>query len=96
MVNKPTVEELHDFYMEDYIGDALFEEVDEKADPSWRHGCYMSTVFKRLSDDTFWNVNWQKSGDGECNTFREKEIDSSNICQVFPHKVIKISYKSTP
>jgi hypothetical protein len=92
MTNKPTVKELSDFYTKDYLGEPLFEEIEETADPSWRHGCYMSTVYKRLEDNTFWNVKWKRSSDDEINTLRDEEIPESNISQVYPQKVTKTIY----
>jgi hypothetical protein len=90
-ISKPTVKELVEFYCDDY-DDALFKQMQESSDTSWRHGCYMSTVFKRLSDETFWNVYWQLSDDHETNTFRDSEISINDITQVKPIKVTNTKY----
>ena len=87
---KPTIDDVRNAYCEDHDD---FEEVYENADPSWRHGCYMTTVYKRLSDDTYWQVSWQRSGDGEYNSLRDKEIDTSDIVQVEPFSRTVIDYK---
>ena len=90
---KPTIEEIRSAWREDIDG---FEQVHEDADPSWRHGCYMTTVFKRLSDETFWSVSWQKNGDGEYNSLRDGDCSDSDVTQVWPHSVTTIEYKSAP
>jgi hypothetical protein len=87
---KPTTEEIRSAYMEDTQN---FTMVDEVADTSWRHGCYMTTVYRRISDNTFWQVNWQVSGDGETNSIRDREISSQNITQVEPYDVTVVKYR---
>jgi hypothetical protein len=94
MVVKPTVEEIRQAYMELEGGGDDFEFVNEEADPSWRHGCYMTTVYKRLSDQTYWSVNWQLSGDGEYNSIRDKEISDMDIYQVEPYEQVITSYRA--
>jgi hypothetical protein len=89
-MNKPTVEEIRDAHMEDNYD---YEEVHEESDPSWRHGCYMSTVYKRLTDDTHWMVSWQLSDDGEYNSIRDGDITSSDIVQVEPYEKTVIDYR---
>jgi hypothetical protein len=87
-ITKPTPKEIRDAWME---ATEDFEQVHEEADPSWRHGCYMHTVFKRIADNTFWAVNWQCSGDGEYNTLRD-EVNSIEVFQVEPKEVTTTIY----
>lgn len=81
-----------DGIMNDELG---LESVLRELDDSWRHGCYVYEVFKRKSDDTFWAVNYQESGDGEYNGIREGD---AQIEQVWPHEkvVTTIEYKTKP
>jgi hypothetical protein len=55
--------------------------VEKEADPSWRHGCYMSSTWKRKSDNTFWFASYCVSTDGETNELRDGECD---IIRVYP------------
>lgn len=92
-ITPPTPEEIRDFCMEEYEGDQPpFEKVHQHADPSWRHGCYMDTVYKRLSDGTFWSVSWQRSGDGEYNSIRDGGLGQGDIVQVWPKAVPTVEY----
>lgn len=90
---KPTIQEIRAGWQED---NEDIVEVYEEADPSWRHGCYMHTVFRRISDDTFWAVNWQKNGDGEYNSLRDGECSDSDVTRVWPHEVVTTEYKAIP
>jgi hypothetical protein len=81
-MNKPTCEEL--FEEDGYTS------VYRKADDSWRHGSYITEVFKRDSDETFWAAHYRKSGDGETNELRE---GYARICQVEPHQVTTTRYR---
>ena len=75
----PTVADLKDYYdAPDY--DLIKEELDD----SWRHGNYVFAVFKRISDNTFWGVNFQRSGDGEYNSLRDGDVDDSDIGRLMP------------
>lgn len=85
----PTPDDIKAAWRED---DHSFEQVHEDADPSWRHGCYMFTVFQRTTDNTFWGVNWQLSGDGEYNSIRDGDLSQSDISQVRPVEVVKTEY----
>jgi len=71
--------------------DDEFEEVYEELDNSWRHGCYVHRVFKRLKDDTFWAINGTETGDGE-----HREYDPP--VQVYAHTktIITTEYRSEP
>ncbi len=46
-------------------------QVESHADPSWRHGCYMTEVYHRLDDNTFWKCVYRRSADGETDELRE-------------------------
>lgn len=92
-VVKPSVDTIRAAWQED---DHDFEQVHEDADPSWRHGCYMTTVFKRLSDETFWSVSWQKNGDGEYNSLRDGDCSDGDVMQVWPHTVTTVEYMGVP
>lgn len=69
-----------------------FELMYSDADPSWRHGCYMSQVFKREADNTFWKVHYRRSADGETNELSE---GMATVLQVFQHTETVTVYKET-
>jgi hypothetical protein len=79
----PTCEELFD------IDPTLFTMVERQVDPSWRHGVYMSDVYRRLSDDTYWCAEYRKSTDGETHELRD---GIAAIEQVFPRQITKTEY----
>lgn len=58
-----------------------FERVHREADPSWRHGSYVTDVYRRTKDNTYWQASYCLSGDGETNELREGLAD---ILQVVP------------
>jgi hypothetical protein len=68
------------------------EMVASEADPSWRHGCIMTQVFRR-DDETFWEAVYARSADNETNGLRE---DIATIRQVYPHPVLITVYRATP
>ena len=88
---KPTVEQLSDAYCED---DDDFTEVDQTSNPTWRHGCYMTTVYRRLSDETYWQVRWQQMDGDDYNSLRDCEITDSAITQVEPYEIVKTAYRA--
>ena len=53
--------------------------VDRHADNSWRHGCYMTNVYYRKSDNTYWEVMFQLSTDGEYNGISENDYDIRQV-----------------
>ena len=65
--------------------------VERVADDSWRHGSYISQVFHRQSDNTYWAVSYELSTDGETHGLRDGDF---NITQVYPHEVVSVVYKS--
>ena len=90
---KPTVKQLSDAYCEGDDDDD-FTEVDQTSDPTWRHGCYMTTVYHRLSDDTYWQVRWRRGDNDDYNSLRECEINDDDIMQVEPYEVVKTAYRA--
>lgn len=61
--------------------------VDRKSDDGWRHGCYITEVFKREADETYWLASYELSTDGESNGLRE---GTAQISQVRPiEKVVR-------
>ena len=65
------------------------ERVSRVSDASWRHGTYETQVFKREEDNTFWEVIFQLSTDGETHGLREDDYD---IRQVTPQEKTIIIY----
>ena len=80
-MDKATCEEIYD-------GDG-FECVDQEADNSWRHGCYMSEVYKRESDNTYWLACYRLSTDGEVNELGDGD---AAITRVYPREVTTVVY----
>jgi len=68
-MDKPTCEELAER--------AGVKSVRREADDSWRHGAYVTEVFSRESDGTFWRAVYRLSSDGETDELAEglAEID---------------------
>ncbi|GJE18781.1 hypothetical protein [Methylobacterium marchantiae] len=87
---KPTAAQLREVWQEELDG---WEQVHEEADPGYRHGCYMLTVFHRQADNTFWAASYTVSGDGEENGLREGD---ATVRQVWPHQVTTTAYLSKP
>lgn len=88
-ITLPTGREIRDAWREETED---FVEVHEDADPSYRHGCYMTTVFRRVSDDTYWAAHYTVTGDGEYNKLRD-DPDSVSIIQVQPVQVTTTMYR---
>ena len=82
-MNEPTCKDL--FLEDGYVP------VHRDSDDSWRHGAYISEVFKRDSDGTYWLASYCLSSDGETNELREGEAD---ITQVKPKEVMITQYVS--
>lgn len=80
-IKKPTCEELCE--------EDGFEQVHREADDSWRHGSYVTAVYKRASDGTYWEASYRLSTDGETNELRE---GLATITQVEPQEVKTIAY----
>jgi len=73
-MDAPTAEQLND--------EDGFESVDRKSSP-WRHGEYVSQVFRREADNTFWCARYRLSTDGETNELRD---GGAVITQVRPEQ----------
>ena len=78
----PTCNELYD--------EIHGEPVHSKSDTSWRHGEYRTEVYHRKPDNTFWEVNYRRSTDGETNDFRDGE---ATIIEVESYKVEVTKYR---
>jgi len=77
---KPSCEDL--FYEE-------LELVQRSVDDSWRHGVYVTEVYKREEDMTYWRAKYAQSTSGETNGLREGR---ATITRVFPREVITVAY----
>lgn len=80
MLAAPTCEEL-------FNGELL--EVHRESDDSWRHGSYVTQIFHREVDSTWWAAAYALSTDGETHGLRE---GSAEIYQVVPKQVTTISW----
>jgi hypothetical protein len=83
-MQNPTCEDLYDRRSEEY------ELVLRETDASWRHGSYVSAVYKRVGDETYWMAQYRLSTDGETNELRE---GSADIYQVEPFEKVTIDYR---
>ena len=70
--------------------DEELELIDRKSDDSWRHGSYVTAIYRRDEDETFWRASYQRSADGETNGLRE---GLAKIEQVFPKEVTVTVYE---
>jgi len=84
-MSEPTHDELLD---EDGL-----KRVQRETDDGWRHGCYVSEVFHRAVDDTYWLATYSLSTDGETHGLRDNQF---SVTQVWPHEKTVIDYKTTP
>lgn len=68
----------------------------EDLDDSWRHGNYVTQVWMRVEDGSFWQVTFRVSGDGETNEMRdlEKYEVAKEALQVVPKKVLTTVYEA--
>lgn len=82
-MEKPTCEQA--------FNEELGESVYRDDDPSWRHGNYVTEVFFRKSDNTYWQFDYRQSGDGEYNGLRENE---AHITQVEPYEATVTYYRA--
>ena len=85
---KPTCRELAE---SDDVEESDFELVDTHSDNSWRHGTRETTIFRRISDNTFWQACYLLSTDRETNELRDGGAD---IAQVWPKQVTTVKYTS--
>lgn len=82
-MDKPTCDQLDD--------GADFTSVKREADDSWRHGSYVSEIFHRIADDTYWQAEYRLSTDGETNELRE---GTALITQVKPEQQTVTVYRA--
>ena len=68
------------------------EPVHRKDDASWRHGAYVTEVFHRIEDDTYWQADYTASTDGETNGLRQGDV---TIKRVWPYREEVIAYTPT-
>jgi hypothetical protein len=80
-MDQPTCQQIYD---ED-LGDPVYR----KDDASWRHGAYVTEVYHRTDDDTYWKVSYRLSTDGETNELRE---GIAQIAEVVPVTKTVIEY----
>lgn len=82
MSNKPTQEELLD--------ETGLKSVDRDFDDDWRHGGTVVEIFHREADNTYWQVCYRKSTDGEWNGLRENDYD---CIEVMPVETTVVEYQ---
>lgn len=58
---------------------------------NWRHGCTITKVFLRETDQTHWKVKYRRQTDGEWDGLRENDYE---ICQAEPYEVITTQYRA--
>jgi len=81
-VDKPTCAQMVD---EEGLASVYRED-----DATWRHGAYVTEVFLRAADQTFWRAKYRRSADGETNGLAD---GSAKIVQVFPYDVTVTKYR---
>jgi len=74
-------------HVEKYDPVVVFRELDD----SWRHGCYVTEVFK--INDKFYEVDYRKSEDGEYNGLHEGEFEVIEVEPVTETRVVT-TYKA--
>ncbi len=83
-MNEPTKEQLLEF------DEKILPIVSETHDASYRHGAYITQVFHRISDNTFWKVLYSLSTDGEEHGLAQGVY---KISQVYPKQIIMTVYE---
>ena len=73
---KMTDEEFKELWSEEQM-----ELVHREADDSWRHGSNITEVYKTDTGE-FWEVRYQKSGDGEYHGIRESIFSLTQVVRV--------------
>jgi hypothetical protein len=81
-MEKPSCDELAD--------GTGFASVKRATADSWRHGSYISEIFHRIADDTYWQADYRLSTDGETNELREGH---ALIAQVKPEQQTVTVYR---
>ena len=80
-VDAPTCEQVYE--------DDDLRLINETRGP-WRHGSYITAVYLRKADGTYWKARYALSSDGETNGLREGD---ASISQCWPHEVTAIEYR---
>ncbi len=84
-MEKPTCEQL--FERDGYS--QVWREVED----GWRHGVYVTEVFLRKEDVSYWMASYRLSTDGETNELKEGLAD---IQQVSPRETTTTSWVVVP
>lgn len=71
---------------EELLDDKLIE-VKIMADNSWRHGSYMTVIYLRDSDQTFWMVKYVFSTGCETNGLRDGDYSCVQVLPISGHKI---------
>lgn len=66
------------------------ELVDRESDDSYRHGSYVTAIYRRDEDGTFWRASYRRSTSGDINELKE---GFAIIKQVFPKEVTVTIYE---
>ena len=88
LLNPPTQKELWAAHCEDSED---IESVQINNDTSYRHGCYVTEVFFRKTDATFWRINYTVDGTGDHNSLRDEKA-SVDVGRVMPEIVKETRY----
>jgi hypothetical protein len=88
MIEAPTGKEAFEAHWLDSSDLTL---ADEHHDASWRHGAYITEVFYRKSDETFWRFKYKRSTDGEFDGLRDGDYE---VEQVWPQKELVTVYRA--
>lgn len=77
----------------DLFEEVLDEPISRTDDVGWRHGTYVTTVYHRAEDDTYWQASYRQSTDGETNELAE---GYAQIVRVWPKTKAVTVYEPTP
>lgn len=95
MTQPPLIQDLLNYWIGDYSVDPLFKEVHEESIP-YDHRYFQFRVFKRLSDETYWSVNYVVQSSGDYNSFRDGDLKNEDVIQVYPRQITTTEYFLTP
>lgn len=80
----------------DDIMDEQLDLVERRVDDGWRHGCYISEVYHRVEDDTYWIVNYRRSANYETNELHEGYAHIMRVMPITEMKSVTTYVKFTP
>ena len=60
---------------------------------SWRHGYFVTAVYLRESDNTYWKARYRLSTDGETNELASR---TAEISRCWPFEKMVVDYADTP